>query len=154
MVPPQCIAKNNLEIIKNLERFIKRNKNLIHLDLSQTNLTELMLWRIGSALSRAKSLVSIHFSGNQGITPAVKDQLFKRIHCRESIEHKITHPIGEYKEGTDCNNLTMMDRAHMMSSEMFFKENMQIRQQNKQSLTTATTNLGIVEEDKVLIFER
>ena len=61
------ISKNgthDMMIICNLERFIKRNKQLIHLDLTQTNLTEFMLWKLGSSLSRTKSLVSIHFSGN------------------------------------------------------------------------------------------
>ena len=43
---------------------IKRNKALIHLDLSHTNLTEYMLWHIGKALSRARSVVSVHLSGN------------------------------------------------------------------------------------------
>lgn len=54
----------NKEIADNLCTFIKRNKNLLHLDLSETNLTEYMIWTIGCSLSRAKSLVSIHFSGN------------------------------------------------------------------------------------------
>ena len=58
------MAEHNINVIANLERFIKRNKQLIHLDLTQTNLTELMLWKLGSALARAKSLVAIHFSGN------------------------------------------------------------------------------------------
>ena len=84
--PPQCIAKHNSQIARNMERFVKRNKNLIYLDLTQTNLTEFMLWRIGRSLPRAKSLVAVHFSGNQGITPAVVHQLYKRIRCRDPIE--------------------------------------------------------------------
>jgi hypothetical protein len=40
-----------------------------------------MLWRIGMCLSRAKSLASIHFSGNQGITPTLKEHLEERIRC-------------------------------------------------------------------------
>ena len=62
------MAEHNASIVRNLERFIKRNKQLLHLDLTQTNLTEFMLWKIGTALSRAKSLVALHLSGNQGIT--------------------------------------------------------------------------------------
>ena len=61
---------------------IKRNKALIHLDLSHTNLTEYMLWHIGKALSRARSVVSVHLSGNQGITPTLIEQLQTRIRCR------------------------------------------------------------------------
>ena len=41
-----------------------------------------MIWKLGSALSRAKSLVSIHFSGNQCISPTLRSNLFKRIKCR------------------------------------------------------------------------
>ena len=64
-------AKHNLKIIRHLTRFIKRNQQLMHFNLTQTNLTEYMLWKLGSALNRAKSLVSLHLSGNQGITPAL-----------------------------------------------------------------------------------
>ena len=68
---------------------------MLHLDLSQTNLTEYMLWKIGSSLARAKSLVSIHLSGNQGITPSLKKHLFSRIRCRQLPEaNKIGLDIG------------------------------------------------------------
>ena len=60
---------------------IKRNKELLHLDLSQTNLTEYMLWHIGKALTRARSVISLHLSGNQGVTPTLIEQLRTRIRC-------------------------------------------------------------------------
>ena len=69
----------NKKVIKHLSTLIKRNKSLIHLDLSQTQLTEYMLWKIGVCLSRAKSLASIHLSGNQGVTPTLKELLAERI---------------------------------------------------------------------------
>ena len=74
-------GRNN-EVVKYLSTLIKRNKNLVHLDLTQTQLTEHMLWRIGMCLSRAKSLAAIHFSGNPGITPSLKEYLTERIRCR------------------------------------------------------------------------
>ena len=37
-------GEHNISVIRNIERFVKRNKQLLHLDLTQTNLTEYMLW--------------------------------------------------------------------------------------------------------------
>ena len=64
---------------------IKRNKELLHLDLSQTNLTEYMLWHIGKALTRARSVISLHLSGNQGVTPTLIEQLRIRIRCSPKL---------------------------------------------------------------------
>ena len=66
---------------------IKRNKALLHLDLSHTQLTEYMLWHVGKALSRARSVVSVHLSGNQGITPTLLDQLRTRIRCKPPVPY-------------------------------------------------------------------
>ena len=66
---------------------IKRNKSLLHLDLSHTHLTEYMLWHIGKALSRARSVISVHLSGNQGITPTLKQQLLTRIRCKPELPY-------------------------------------------------------------------
>jgi hypothetical protein len=62
---------------------MKYNKNLLHLDISSTGLSEAMLWFIGAALRRAKSLISLHLSGNPGVTPALKEYLHKRVRCKE-----------------------------------------------------------------------
>jgi len=40
-----------------------------------------MLWLIGSSLTRAPSLVSLHLSGNPGITAQLRSQLQSRIRC-------------------------------------------------------------------------
>lgn len=69
------LYSHNYDIVYYLGKFIKRNKNLIHLDLSHTQLTEGMLWWIGSTLTRAPSLSSLHLSGNPGITSELKRQL-------------------------------------------------------------------------------
>lgn len=69
--------------MQHLNNFMKYNKNLLHFDLSSTGLSEAMLWYIGTALRRAKSLVSLHLSGNPGVTKNVKDYLYKRVRCRE-----------------------------------------------------------------------
>lgn len=66
--------------IKCLCKFIKRNKNLLHVDLSYTGLSELQLWEFGAALRRAKSMRSIHLSGNK-ITKRLVQHLVDRAHC-------------------------------------------------------------------------
>ena len=70
---------------------IKRNKALIHLDLSLTGLTEYMLWHISKSLSRARSVVSCHLSGNIGITNTLIEQIHGRIRCKPKVSHR---PIG------------------------------------------------------------
>lgn len=45
-------------------RFLKRNRSLLHVNLSNTGLNEAALWPFGAALRRTKSLRSIHLSGN------------------------------------------------------------------------------------------
>lgn len=51
-----------------LQKFISNSQNLIHLDLSDTGLTAKMLKRIGQAINSSASLLSIHLSGNPGVT--------------------------------------------------------------------------------------
>lgn len=68
-------------VIQNLQQLIKRNKKLQHLDLTGTGLTEFMMLKIGDAIARAKSLLSIHLCSNPGSTPRVKDFLANRIKC-------------------------------------------------------------------------
>ena len=65
------LKDHNEDLVDDIRTFIKKNKQLIHFDLTSTNLTEYMIWKIGSALSKAKSVVSIHFSNNQCISPAL-----------------------------------------------------------------------------------
>jgi len=68
-------------IMAKFTKLIKYNKNLLHLDLSSTGLTEQMLRTIGASLNRSKSVLALHLSGNPGVTPALKDFLYKRIRC-------------------------------------------------------------------------
>lgn len=84
-----CIAFDQKEItdsekdtITNLCKFIKYNPKLLHMDLSKTGLSDKMLLFFGPALRRAKSLISLHLSGNPGIDRDIIDSLFKRAHCQ------------------------------------------------------------------------
>ena len=38
------LRDHNEDLLNNLLHFIKRNKQLLHLDLTSTNLTEYMIW--------------------------------------------------------------------------------------------------------------
>ena len=71
-------------VIANLSKFIKHNKNLLHLDLSNTGLGEQSLNLIGTAVRRAKSLVCAHFSGNPGVTEPLMEFLFERLRCKKT----------------------------------------------------------------------
>lgn len=71
--------------IDQLCKFIKRNKSLLHLDLSHTGLSEKQLWHFGAALRRSKSLRALHLTGN-AITDRLIDYLVERAHA-----HKVEH---------------------------------------------------------------
>ena len=81
------LEKNRPEEIGFICEFIKKNKNLIHVDLSHCGLSELNMWFFGRTLRRAKSLRVIHLSGNPGITTALIDFLHTRTHAviREKV---------------------------------------------------------------------
>jgi hypothetical protein len=84
----------NAYLMAKMSRFIKYNKNLLHLDLSQTGLDELTLRTIGVSLRRARSLLSLHLSGNPGINESLKSFLFTRLHCAD-ISSFFDHPSDE-----------------------------------------------------------
>lgn len=52
------------KMVDDLVTFVKKNPNIVHVDLSNTGLIEKHLISFGVALRRTKSLRSIHFSGN------------------------------------------------------------------------------------------
>jgi hypothetical protein len=60
----------------------------LHLDLTCTGLSNLIIRELGSCLRRAGSLLSIHLSGNPGLTEENCEYLANRIKCRprEDIE--------------------------------------------------------------------
>ena len=71
--------------IECLCKFIKRNKNLVHVDFSHTGLTEKQMWYFGRTMRRSYSLRSLHLSGNPGITRRLKDYLQARAHCSAPV---------------------------------------------------------------------
>ena len=61
------------QVVDSLCSLIKRNKRLQHVNLEGTGLSEYMLLQIANAISRAKSLVSIHLCSNPGTSQRLKD---------------------------------------------------------------------------------
>jgi len=80
--------KEQIEIVHLIGKAIKHNKQLIHLDLTATGLTTLIVRDLGTILRRAGSLLAIHFSGNPGLSQEIADFLHTRIRQRprEDIE--------------------------------------------------------------------
>ena len=67
-----------------LNKFIKGNPHLHHIDLTGCGLTGHVLEEIAKALRKSRALVGIHLSENPGLSPQVKEYLFNRVHCKKS----------------------------------------------------------------------
>jgi len=75
MTPAQKEAYKKLtlieDVIGNLETIIKTSKELMHIDLSNTGLNEKMMLRVVKAIKMSQSLMGVHLSGNEGLTPSL-----------------------------------------------------------------------------------
>ena len=151
------LKDHNEDLVDDIRTFIKKNKQLIHFDLTSTNLTEYMIWKIGSALSKAKSVVSIHFSNNQCISPALKQNLFKRISCKNlKPERRIGLDIG-LSDKVITNNpelpsqpISVSRMSALANKEKFMLENMQIRKIKKTSFQTED-ELDSMDQNKFIL---
>jgi|LauGreDrversion4_2_1035121.scaffolds.fasta_scaffold61146_4 hypothetical protein len=74
---------DSAHVVSKVTRIIKYNKNLLHFNISHCGLTEQAVRDIGASLRRGKSILSLHLSGNPGITQEVKMFLHERIRCAE-----------------------------------------------------------------------
>jgi hypothetical protein len=66
-VSPSHLSPINQQAVENLSKFIRRNRQLIHLNLESTGLTYEMIKFLLRAVNRSKSLQAIHLCGNPGI---------------------------------------------------------------------------------------
>lgn len=64
------IEFNTLEkvVVEGLQNFISQNTKLMHLDLSDTGLSEDMILEIVKAVNYSANLIALHLSGNPGLT--------------------------------------------------------------------------------------
>ena len=65
------LSAPNVEIVSCLNDFIKRNINLVYLDLQATGLIQSALKSICSTLRHSLNLQSLHLSGNPGVSPSL-----------------------------------------------------------------------------------
>ena len=65
-------------IIKCLTKFMTRNKQLIHVDLSYSRITDIEFEQIVDVMLKSPSLISIHLTGN-GITNTCKEKSLERL---------------------------------------------------------------------------
>lgn len=138
--------------MQNICTIIKRNKKLLHLDLSNTQLTEYMLWYIGKSLARAKSLISCHLSGNQGVTPTLMELLQTRIRCASKVPYrKIGLELGidpkNYRVRTQVGRFPKYD-------QQVIQEKMHIRQLMRQEVHNGDSQFSQAKTHTRLIFER
>ena len=75
------------ETMTELGTFMKHNTKLLHLNLSQTNLSKRMLEMVGPILRRARSMLVLHLSGNPGVSDDLKRALHARAHCAPTTKH-------------------------------------------------------------------
>ena len=78
------LTEDEEQIIENLGKFIKYNKQLLYLNLSHTQIGTNLLKRIVICLRRAMSLLVLDISGNIGITDQLREYLSGRIRCRQN----------------------------------------------------------------------
>lgn len=81
--------------MKNLCEFLKLNSKLIHLNLSYTGLSKIMLMQLGPALRRSKSMLSLHLNGNPGIDEDLKKHLHERVHCMPYFKQGKIEELGK-----------------------------------------------------------
>jgi Ran GTPase-activating protein (RanGAP) involved in mRNA processing and transport len=53
--------------VEGLQNFISQNTKLMHLDLSDTGLSEDMILEIVKAVNYSANLIALHLSGNPGL---------------------------------------------------------------------------------------
>ena len=102
------MASKATQTVHKIIKFIKQNTNLMHLDLSSTGLDTSMMREFGTALRRAKSLISLHMSGNPGDDEEVRIAICERAHAAD-YEERFTPDFSqqfnfEYKEMYRKNN--------------------------------------------------
>lgn len=112
-----------------------------------------MLWRIGSSLSRARTLQCVHFSGNQGLTASAKMQLLDRIRCKPMVPER---NFG-LQVGADLYDLgeRKQERDRKPDPERLFQDDRQALMIKKRGLAgMMTSEQAQFKANQILTFER
>ena len=81
-----------LKVLKYISRIINNNENLQHLDLTNTGLNEDAILQLCERAKKSKTLQSVHFCGNPGITPRIKNKVLEIFdiqrpgHAKENLD--------------------------------------------------------------------
>ena len=80
--------RSEQDVIDMLGKIIKHSRSLQHMNLSGTGLSEKVIYEMGTILRRARAILSLHLSGNPGLSSENMEYLHNRIRCRpnEDIE--------------------------------------------------------------------
>lgn len=84
-------------MLEHITRLLKRNKNMQHVNLERTGLSERMILKVARAMKRAKSLVSIHFCSNPGATERCREAVASLIRCMPK-QSSVTLRLSEIYE--------------------------------------------------------
>ena len=79
------MTEYNKLLANHLRQFIWINRKLIHVDLSYTNLSEGIIYKLIPAIRKGKTLMSIHLSGNPGATDMVKQYAKVTLKCKPQV---------------------------------------------------------------------
>lgn len=92
-------------VTRSLGEFIRHNKQLEHLDLSNTGLSEQVFIGLVPYLKRAKSILGLHLSHNPGVSAEVKAFLHKKMRLNTE-ENRLKLPINSAFDfvGNDAEN--------------------------------------------------
>ena len=143
------MKKHNEQIITNLSTFIKRNKKLLHLNLDSTQLSEYMLFNLCKCLTRAQSLLSLHASGNPGISVELKEMLWRRIRAKDPHEPIINIQMEKETKKDWKKTIGGQKREQML------KESLEVRAMAKRALDKGgLTEVAATHHDTKLIFTR
>ncbi|CDW72588.1 UNKNOWN [Stylonychia lemnae] len=136
-------SQNLREFWTALSKFIKYNKNLLHLDLSHTRLESETVREIGTNLRKAKSLLSIHFTGNPGANQEVRQFLFERIHAKtnQNYNHMIEMHVSQQHRPQSPRSSQVIDGVQM---KILTRKRKMIDSVNLQNLNPPADNLKLI----------
>jgi len=77
-----------------MSKLVSRSKQLEHLDLSYTSLSEPFLVRFASVIKKSKSLLGMHLSGNLGVTLRTKMTFKAVLNCQNMELPRSLTPEG------------------------------------------------------------
>ena len=115
----EMIASNlREEILANLLKFMRRDKQLLHLDLSYSRLTDLEFDAIIGGVIKSSSIMSIHADGN-GITESCKAKSLARLKgIKVNEEDDALREIKELKDLKEFKGIKPINKEKKFKTKM------------------------------------